>query len=70
MQLVLGNVNLIVLKMTLFYRMMVKSSLVLLPLLGMTWVLGLFAVVQNTSTFAWMFTVVNSLQVYQFITFT
>ncbi len=47
------------------YRMMVKSTLVLLPLLGLTWVLGLFAVVQNTSIFAWMFTIVNSLQVTQ-----
>jgi len=42
---------------------MVKASVILLPLLGLTWVLGLFAVNQNTLVFAWLFTIFNSLQV-------
>lgn len=37
--------------------------IVLLPLLGLTWVFGLFAVDKNTVVFAWLFTVFNSLQV-------
>ena len=41
----------------------VKASVILLPLLGMTWVLGLFAVNQNTLVFAWLFAIFNSLQV-------
>jgi hypothetical protein len=32
-------------------------------MLGLTWVLGLFAVNRNTSVFAWIFAVINSLQV-------
>jgi len=41
----------------------VKASVILLPLLGLTWVLGLFAVNRNTLVFAWLFTIFNSLQV-------
>jgi len=41
----------------------VKASIILLPLLGLTWVLGLFAVNRNTLVFAWLFTIFNSLQV-------
>lgn len=39
-----------------------KASLILLPLLGLTWVFGLFAVNENTVVFAWLFTIFNSLQ--------
>ncbi len=39
------------------------ASLVLLPVLGVTWVLGVFAVNSNTTVFAWLFTIFNSLQV-------
>ena len=42
-----------------------KASVVLLPLLGVTWVFGLLAVNENLSVFAWIFTVLNSLQVCQ-----
>ena len=42
---------------------MLKATVVLLPLLGLSWVFGLLAVNRNTSVFAWLFTVVNSLQV-------
>ena len=37
--------------------------MILLPLLGLTWVFGLFAVNENTAVFAWLFTIFNSLQV-------
>ncbi|CAI8057705.1 Adhesion G protein-coupled receptor L3 [Geodia barretti] len=40
----------------------VKASVILLPLLGLTWVFGLFAVNENTVVFAWLFTIFNSLQ--------
>ncbi|CAI8057672.1 Latrophilin-like protein LAT-2 [Geodia barretti] len=39
-----------------------KSAIVLLPLLGITWIIGVFAVEQNTTVFAWIFTILNSLQ--------
>lgn len=40
-----------------------KASLVLQPLLGLTWLFGLFAINENTTVFAWLFTLSNSLQV-------
>ncbi|CAI8057679.1 Adhesion G protein-coupled receptor L3 [Geodia barretti] len=40
----------------------VKTAIVLLPLLGVTWIIGLFAVNRNTTVFAWTFTLLNSLQ--------
>ena len=47
----------------LFYRQLFLASLVLLPLLGGTWVFGLLSVTPTTSVFAWIFTILNSLQV-------
>ncbi|XP_065916128.1 adhesion G protein-coupled receptor E2-like isoform X2 [Dysidea avara] len=43
-------------------KSLLKATVVLLPLLGLTWVFGLLAVNKNTSVFAWLFTVLNSLQ--------
>ena len=40
-----------------------KAILILTPLMGFTWVIGVFAVDQNTAVFAWLFLLVNSLQV-------
>ncbi|XP_065910295.1 uncharacterized protein [Dysidea avara] len=40
----------------------VKAACVLLPLLGTTWIFGIFAVNEETVVFAWLFTVFNSLQ--------
>ena len=37
----------------------VKAAVVVLPLLGITWVLGLFAVSRNTLFFAWLFTITH-----------
>ena len=39
------------------------GSLVLLPLLGLTWVFGILAVNANSTLFAWLFTIFNSTQV-------
>ena len=44
-------------------RSLLKATIVLLPLLGLTWVFGLLAVNQNTIIFAWIFTILNSFQV-------
>ena len=45
------------------YRSSVKAAIIIVPLLGVTWVVGTFAVNENTVVFAWIFTVLNSLQV-------
>ena len=45
------------------YRTVLKATVILLPLLGITWVFGLLAVNQESSVFAWIFTILNSLQV-------
>ena len=34
-----------------------------MPILGSTWVIGLFAINEHTDVFAWIFTILNSLQV-------
>ena len=46
-----------------YFRTGLQAVVILLPLLGITWVFGLLAVSQNTSVFAWLFTILNSLQV-------
>jgi len=48
---------------TTTYRSLIIAAIVMLPILGSTWVIGLFAVNEETTTFAWIFTVLNSLQV-------
>ena len=40
-----------------------KATVILLPLLGLTWVFGVLAIDTNTSVFAWLFTICNSTQV-------
>ena len=45
------------------YRTVLKATVILLPLLGITWVFGILAVNQESSVFAWIFTILNSLQV-------
>ena len=42
---------------------MLKISVILLPLMGITWAFGVLAVDQESSVFAWIFTILNSLQV-------
>ena len=48
---------------TSLFRTLVISVLVLQPMLGVAWMIGVLTVNQNTTVFAWLFTVVNSLQV-------
>ena len=45
------------------YRGLLKAAIILLPLLGMTWIIGIFAVNNETQVFAWIFAILNSLQV-------
>ncbi len=45
------------------YRKVFLGSIVLLPLLGLTWLFGLLAVNNNLTVFAWIFAILNSLQV-------
>ena len=42
---------------------MIKAAIVINPVLGCTWVFGLFAINEHTVVFAWIFTILNSLQV-------
>ena len=37
-----------------------------MPILGSTWVIGLFAINEHADVFAWIFTILNSLQVCKF----
>jgi len=41
----------------------VRAAIIVMPLLGVTWVVGIFAINENTEVFAWIFTILNSLQV-------
>ena len=52
-----------------FNRGLLKAVIVLLPVLGLTWIIGIIAVNNETQVFAWIFAILNSLQVnniYQF----
>ncbi|XP_065905683.1 latrophilin-like protein LAT-2 isoform X2 [Dysidea avara] len=41
---------------------LLKATVVLLPLLGLTWIIGVLAVNNDTVAFAWIFAILNSLQ--------
>ena len=47
----------------LHHRSLLKAVIVLLPLLGITWIIGILAVNNDTQVFAWIFAILNSLQV-------
>jgi len=49
------------------HRSLLKATVILSPLLGITWVFGLLAVNQETIVFAWIFTILNSLQVKSYV---
>ena len=40
-----------------------KAFTILLPLLSFAWIIGLFAVNEETTVFAWLFVIFNSFQV-------
>jgi len=44
----------------------VKGMIVLLPLLGLTWVFGIMAINKDTIAFQYLFAILNSLQVRKF----
>ena len=44
-------------------RTTLKAAVILLPLLGLTWVFGVLTIDRNTTVFAWLFTIFNSTQV-------
>ena len=44
-------------------REILKAAMFLLPLLGLTWLIGILAVNNETQVFAWIFAILNSLQV-------
>ena len=48
---------------TEYYRDLIKAIVVLLPLLGLTWIIGIITVNNETQAFAWIFAILNSLQV-------
>lgn len=46
-----------------FIRTTVKTTVILLPLLGLTWIVGPFLLLKNTDMLSWSFAILNSLQV-------
>ncbi len=55
--------NNMVISMFYLHRTLLRGSVILLPLLGVTWAIGVFALDRNSTVFAWIFTLLNSLQV-------
>ena len=51
-------------KFFLANRATLKATVILLPLLGLTWLFGILAIDRNTSAMAWLFTICNSTQVW------
>ena len=47
----------------LSFRSLLVSAIAFMPILGSTWIIGVFAVNEHTEFFAWIFTILNSLQV-------
>lgn len=45
------------------YRAIFIASVVLVPLLGLTWAFGILTINADATVFAWLFTIFNSLQV-------
>ena len=42
-------------------RFAIKAAIILLPLLGLTWVIGFLAIGKGSQVFAWIFTILASL---------
>ena len=45
------------------HRALLKAAVIVVPILGCTWIFGLLAINEDTVVFAWIFTIFNSLQV-------
>ena len=50
----------------IFDRAVFVSAATLIPILGITWIFGLLIINENTEVFAWIFAILNSLQVRRF----
>ena len=50
-----------------YTREILKAVIILLPLLGVTWIIGILAVNEDTEVFAWIFAILNSLQVTYYV---
>ena len=48
-------------------RTVIISAATLMPILGVTWIIGLLAVNNHTEVFSWIFTILNSLQVHMHV---
>jgi len=44
-------------------RKLIWAAVVLLPILGCTWIIGILSVNEDYIAFAWIFTILNSFQV-------
>ena len=51
----------------ILYRAMIKAAIFVVPILGLTWLFGLLAIYDHKAVFAWVFTVLNSLQVQTYV---
>ena len=45
------------------HRNLLKAMIIFSPLLGATWIIGILAVNNETQVFAWIFAILNTLQV-------
>ena len=57
------NSNVIASFTSLVRRQLLKTTLILVPLLGFTWIIGLFAVGEEGRVFAYLFVIANVFQV-------
>lgn len=46
------------------FRKLTRAAIFLLPTLGVTWIFGVLAVNSEHVAFAWIFTILNSIEVY------
>lgn len=59
----LGIVSFYIPKIVFKIRASLKAAVIVLPILGCTWIIGLLAINEKTAVFTWIFTILNSFQV-------
>ena len=55
--------NQALLRLSVMYRYLLKATVILVPVLGFTWIIGLFAVGEEGKVFAYIFVIANVFQV-------
>ena len=55
--------NQALLRLSVGYRYLLKATIILVPVLGFTWIIGLFAVGEEGKVFAYLFVIANVVQV-------